>query len=75
VEKTEDWNTAQHKKDKDAFAAWKKKNSIARITFLCSIENDVMRELRRFKNVKDMWAALVARFGQHLWPNWDSSQW
>ena len=42
TEEPEDGNTAQHKRDKDAFAAWKKKNSLARITLLSSMENDIM---------------------------------
>ena len=63
MEEPEDSNTAQHKRDKEAFAAWKKKNSLVRITLLSSMENDVMREFRRFDNAKEMWEALVARFG------------
>ena len=30
---------------------------------LSSMENDIMREFRRFENAKEMWEALVARFG------------
>ena len=63
MEEPEDGNTAQHKRDKEAFAAWKKKNYLTRITLLSSMENDVMREFRRFDNAKEMWEALVARFG------------
>ena len=59
----EDGNTAQHKRDKDAFAVWKRKNSLARITLLSSMDNDVMWEFRRFENAKEMWEALAARFG------------
>ena len=62
MEKPEDENTTQHKRDRDAFAAWKKKNSIARITLLSSMENDIMREFRHFENAKEMWKALTARF-------------
>ncbi|XP_071725008.1 uncharacterized protein [Rutidosis leptorrhynchoides] len=59
----EEGNTVQHKRDKEAFAAWKRKNSLARITLLSSMENDVMRKFRRFENAKEMWEALATRFG------------
>ncbi|MBW0583023.1 hypothetical protein O181_122738 [Austropuccinia psidii MF-1] len=59
----EEGTTAQHKRDKEAFSAWKRKNSLARITLLSSMENDVMREFKRFENAKEMWEALAARFG------------
>ena len=62
MEELEDGNTVQHKKDIDAFAVWKKKNSIARITLLSSMENDIMREFKRFENAKEMWEALALRF-------------
>ena len=59
----EDGTTAQHRRDKEAFAAWKKKNSTARITLLSSMDNDIMREFRQHENAKDMWDALKVRFG------------
>ena len=63
MEEPEDGNTVQHKRDRDAFAAWKKKNSIAHITLPSSMENDIMWEFRRFENAKKMWEVLAARFG------------
>ena len=54
MEEPEDGTTAQHKRDKDAFAVWKRKNSLARITLLSSMDNDIMREFGRFQNAKDM---------------------
>ena len=66
MEEPEDENTAQHKRDRDVFVAWKKKNSIARITLLSSIENDIMREFNHFENVKEMWEAVAVRFDHTL---------
>ena len=40
----EQGNTIQHKRDLEAYNAWKRKNSLTRITLLSSMENDVMRE-------------------------------
>jgi len=42
MKEPENGNTTQHKRDKNAFAAWKRKNSLARITLLSSMKNDVM---------------------------------
>ena len=63
METPENGNTAQHERDRAAYDAWKRKNSLARITLLSSMENDVMREFRRFDLAKDMWSALAQRFG------------
>ena len=39
-------NTAQHKRDKESYDAWSRKNKIARITLLSNMENDIMRIFR-----------------------------
>jgi hypothetical protein len=59
----EDGNTAQHRRDRDAYAAWKKKNNTARITLLSSMENDIMREFNDYQSAREMWEALRACFG------------
>ena len=33
----------QHRRDREANETWKKKNSIARITLFCSMDDDIMR--------------------------------
>ena len=63
METPENGNTAQHERDRAAYEAWKRKNSLAHITLISSMENDVMREFRRFDLAKDMWSALAQRFG------------
>ena len=42
-------NTAQHRRDLEAYIAWKGKNSLARITLLSSMENEVMREYQKYE--------------------------
>ncbi|KAK9122763.1 hypothetical protein Sjap_012365 [Stephania japonica] len=59
----EDGNTVQHRRDREAFEAWKKKNSTARITLLSSMENDIMREFKSYDVAKIMWEALKKKFG------------
>ena len=56
--------TAQHKRDREAFDAWKRKNSIARITMLSSMDDDIMREFRKHGMVMDIWSALKSKFGE-----------
>ena len=59
----EQGNTAQHKRDLEAYNAWKRKNSIVRITLLSSMENDVMREYQKYAMDIELWAVLKERFG------------
>jgi hypothetical protein len=40
-----------------------KKNFIACIILLDSMENDVMREFRQYEVAKEMWLALKQKFG------------
>ena len=56
-------NTTQHRRDLEAYNAWKRKNSLTRITLLSSMENDVMREYRKYDVAMELWAALKERFG------------
>lgn len=39
-----------------------KKNSIARIILLSSMDDDVMREFRKYDIAKDIWSALKEKF-------------
>ena len=63
LDEPEAGNTAQHKRDREAYEAWKRKNSLARITLLSSMENDIMREFRSYDLAMDMWSALKNKFG------------
>ena len=48
----EEGNTAQHRRDHETYETWKKKNSLARITLLSSMHDDVMRKFQRYINAK-----------------------
>ena len=56
-------NTTKHRRDCEAYQTWKKKNSTARIMLLSSMDDDIMRELRKYEITKDMWSAFSERFG------------
>ena len=55
--------SAQHKRDREAFDSWKRKNSIARITLLSSMDDDVMREFCQYGYALDIWSELKNKFG------------
>ena len=58
----EQGNTAQHKQDLEAYNAWKRKNFLARITLLSSMENDMMCEYRKYDVTMELQATLKERF-------------
>jgi len=59
----EEGNTAQHRRDLEAYQAWKKKNSIARITLLSAMADDLMCEFETHRTAQAMWIALKDKFG------------
>ena len=63
MDEPEEGTTAQHRRDREAYEAWKKKNSTARITLLSSMDNDIMKEFRKYDLAKDMWSTLAEKFG------------
>ena len=54
LDEPEAGNTAQHRRDREAYDAWKRKNSLARLTLLSSIKNDIMWEFRSYDLAKDI---------------------
>uniref|UniRef100_A0A2N9HH17 Integrase catalytic domain-containing protein n=1 Tax=Fagus sylvatica TaxID=28930 RepID=A0A2N9HH17_FAGSY len=54
----EDGNTAQHRRDLEAYQSWFKKDRSTRFTMLSSIHDDLIREYEAFQNAKDMWDQL-----------------
>ena len=64
LDKPEDGITAQHHRDREAYEAWKKKNSLACITLLSSMENDLMHEFKNYEIAKEIWEALKLKFSR-----------
>ena len=62
MEELENDDTTQHRRDQEAYEAWKK-NSSALITLLSSMDDDIMQEFRRYDNTKNMWSTLKEKFG------------
>uniref|UniRef100_A0A2N9ERH0 Retroviral polymerase SH3-like domain-containing protein n=1 Tax=Fagus sylvatica TaxID=28930 RepID=A0A2N9ERH0_FAGSY len=59
----EDGNTAQHKRDLEAYQSWFKKDRSTRFTMLSSMHDDLIGEYETFQNAKDMWDQLKFDFG------------
>ncbi|KAH0671272.1 hypothetical protein KY285_023846 [Solanum tuberosum] len=56
-------DTQQHERNIETFQVWKKKNSIARITLLSSMVDDLMCEFESYPTAQAMWIALKDKFG------------
>ena len=56
-------NTTQHRRDKEVYNAQKKKNYTTHITLFSSMENDIMREYRKYELAHEMWNAFKKQFG------------
>lgn len=56
-------NTAQHKRDREAYESWTRKAKIARITLLSAMDNDIMRLFRTCETAMDIWSKLAEKFG------------
>ena len=56
-------NSTQHRRDLEAYTAWKSKNNTARITLLSTMQNDLMCEFEEFETTYSFWIALKDKFG------------
>ncbi|KAL1219683.1 Retrovirus-related Pol polyprotein from transposon TNT 1-94 [Cardamine amara subsp. amara] len=63
MEEPEQGTTAQHIRDQEAYNAWKRKNSIAHITLLSCMQDDLMCEFEEYKTAKGIWEALKDKLG------------
>ena len=59
----ENGNTAQHRRDLEAYESWVKKDCCARFTMLSSIHNDLIREFENYPNAQEMWNQLKIAYG------------
>ena len=50
--------TTQHRNDLEAYQAWKRKNSIARITLLSSMVDDLICGFKEYETTQAMWISL-----------------
>ena len=61
--KLEDGNTAQHRRDLEAYQSWFKKDRSLCFTMLSSMHDDLIGKYETFQNAKDMWDQLKFDFG------------
>uniref|UniRef100_A0A2N9IIB0 Uncharacterized protein n=1 Tax=Fagus sylvatica TaxID=28930 RepID=A0A2N9IIB0_FAGSY len=69
MEEPEQGNSAQNRRDLEAYQSWRKKDRCARFTMLSSMHNDLIGEFESYGTAQDMWIALKAKFGgttEHL---------
>ncbi|OMO74603.1 Zinc finger, CCHC-type [Corchorus olitorius] len=59
----EQGSTAQHKRDQKALKTWKRKNSIARITLLSYMTDELICEFKEYATAQGMWNAVKEKFG------------
>ena len=58
----EQGSSAQHRRDQEAYVAWKKKNSLARITLLSGMQDDLLIEYEVFQTAHEMWETLKEKY-------------
>ena len=56
-------NSAQNRRDLEAYQSWRKKDRYACFTMLSSMHNDLIGEFKSYGTIQDMWIALKAKFG------------
>ena len=56
-------NMIQHRRDREAYEAWKKNNSLAHIMLLSNMDYDLLRDIKVHANAKDLCEAVKIKFG------------
>ena len=59
----EQGNTAQHRRDMEAYQAYKRKDRVARILLLSSMRNDIMLRFERHRSAQAVWDAVKVQYG------------
>jgi hypothetical protein len=63
MEEPEQGNSAQNRRNLEAYQSWRKKDRCARFTTLNNMHNDLIGEFESYGTAQDMWIALKAKFG------------
>ena len=64
MEEPKQGNSAQNRRDLEAYQSWRKKDHCARFTMLISMHNDLIGEFESYGTAQDMWIALKEKFGE-----------
>ena len=59
----EDGNTAQHRRDREAYQSWLKKDPCVRFTMFISMHNDYIDKFEEHATTRALWDALKLKFG------------
>ena len=59
----EQGTTAQHRRDLEAYQAYKRKDRVARILMLSSMKNDLMLRFERHRSAQAVWDAVKVQYG------------
>ena len=54
IEEPENGDTTQHKWDREAYDAWKKKNSKTRVILLSAMADDITKEFKIYEKAIDL---------------------
>lgn len=54
LEELEEGNTTQHRRDRDAYLTWKRRNSKACIILLSAMSDDIPMEFKSYENSMDL---------------------
>ena len=60
--KPEQGNTTQHRRDMEAYQAYKRKDRVARILLLSSMRNDIMLHFERHRSAQAIWDAVKIQY-------------
>ena len=60
---SEQGNIAQHRRDMEAYQAYKRKDHVARILLLNSMRNDIMLRFERHRSIQTVWDAVKVQYG------------
>ena len=58
----EQGNTVQHRRDMEAYQAYKRKDHVARILLLSSMKNDIMLRFERHRSAQTVWDAVKVQY-------------
>ena len=56
-------NTAQHRRDMEAYQAYKRTDHVTRILILSSMRNDIMLRFEKYRSAQTVWDAVKVQYG------------
>ena len=63
MQESEAGNTAQHRRDLEAYQNWRKKDRCVHFIILSNMQNDLLCEFEQYTTTNEMWQALASEYG------------